>query len=233
MGAYKRSAQEFPDSSDGTAWRRESSDEIHRALAPLIDKTRSKMVRGDVVSIRDGASRVLQVAYAREPIATVHGRTPQSEVSEILSQKIRDDDDSIALFSAFGRVLTACANEVETLLLDPVQGDHRHPLHALMHIQALLATSVQGRQALQLVALMGRVLAAMNDRHETAAGSLDGLTTRQRQVMDLVLAGHPNKNIAADLAISQRTVENHRAAIMRKVGVKSLPELTRLAMNYV
>ncbi len=56
---------------------------------------------------------------------------------------------------------------------------------------------------------------------------------RQRQVMDLVLAGQPSKNIAADLGISQRTVENHRASIMRKAGVRSLPALARLALAAV
>ena len=56
------------------------------------------------------------------------------------------------------------------------------------------------------------------------------LTTRQRQILDLVLAGHPSKNIAADLGISQRTVDNHRAAIMRKTGSKSLPALIRTAL---
>lgn len=56
------------------------------------------------------------------------------------------------------------------------------------------------------------------------------LTSRQRQVLDLVLAGQPSKNIAADLGISQRTVDNHRAAIMRKTGSKSLPALVRTAM---
>ena len=57
-----------------------------------------------------------------------------------------------------------------------------------------------------------------------------GLTVRQRQIMDLVLAGHPSKNIAADLGISQRTVENHRNAIMTKTGSRSLPALARLAL---
>jgi two-component system, chemotaxis family, CheB/CheR fusion protein len=57
-----------------------------------------------------------------------------------------------------------------------------------------------------------------------------GLTARQKQIMELVLAGHPSKNIAADLGISQRTVENHRNAIMTRTGCKSLPALARLAL---
>jgi two-component system, chemotaxis family, CheB/CheR fusion protein len=65
---------------------------------------------------------------------------------------------------------------------------------------------------------------------ETAASSLAGLTARQRQIMDLVLAGHPSKNIAADLGVSQRTVENHRAAVMKKTGSRSIPALIRLAL---
>jgi DNA-binding CsgD family transcriptional regulator len=64
---------------------------------------------------------------------------------------------------------------------------------------------------------------------EAAATKIAGLTPRERQVMELVLAGHPSKNIAADLSISQRTVENHRASIMKKTGTKSLPGLARLA----
>jgi two-component system CheB/CheR fusion protein len=64
---------------------------------------------------------------------------------------------------------------------------------------------------------------------EIAAGAIAGLTPRQRQIMELVLAGHPSKNISADLGISQRTVENHRASIMEKTGSKSLPALARLA----
>jgi len=65
---------------------------------------------------------------------------------------------------------------------------------------------------------------------EAAANHMAALTPRQRQIMDLVLAGHPSKNIAADLGISQRTVETHRASIMKKTGAKSLPALARLAL---
>jgi two-component system CheB/CheR fusion protein len=66
--------------------------------------------------------------------------------------------------------------------------------------------------------------------HAEAAEHIAGLTLRQRQVMAMVLAGNPSKNIAADLGISQRTVENHRATIMKKTGARSLPALARLAV---
>lgn len=65
---------------------------------------------------------------------------------------------------------------------------------------------------------------------QDAARRVAGLTPRQRQIMGLVLAGHPSKIIAADLGISQRTVETHRASIMTRTGAGSLPELARLAL---
>jgi len=64
-----------------------------------------------------------------------------------------------------------------------------------------------------------------------AALKLAGLTARQREIMHCVLAGQPSKNIAADLGISQRTVENHRASIMQRTGAKSIPGLARLAVG--
>ncbi len=63
-----------------------------------------------------------------------------------------------------------------------------------------------------------------------AAAKIESLTSRQRDILEKVLAGSPSKNIAADLHISQRTVDNHRAAIMRKVGAKSLSALIRVAL---
>ena len=67
------------------------------------------------------------------------------------------------------------------------------------------------------------------ERSQAAAICLDGLTPRQHQIMDMVLAGERSKNIATDLGISRRTVENHRAMIMKKTGSKSIPALARLA----
>jgi two-component system CheB/CheR fusion protein len=58
--------------------------------------------------------------------------------------------------------------------------------------------------------------------------SLAKLTARECQVLDGVLSGKPNKIIAHDLGISQRTAEHHRASVMTKLGVKSLAALVRL-----
>jgi len=63
-----------------------------------------------------------------------------------------------------------------------------------------------------------------------AVDRIASLTPRDRQIMEMILAGRHNKEIAADLGLSQRTVENHRAAVMRKTGSKSLPALVRLAL---
>ncbi|MGA8399329.1 MAG: chemotaxis protein CheB [Stellaceae bacterium] len=88
----------------------------------------------------------------------------------------------------------------------------------------------------ELLASIERALEQSHDAtklsawRESAATHIAKLTPRQREIMELVLAGHPSKNIAADLGISQRTVENHRAAIMKKTGSKSLPELARLVL---
>jgi len=67
-------------------------------------------------------------------------------------------------------------------------------------------------------------------QREATAMILSTLTIRQQQIMQLVIDGHPSKNIAADLGISRRTVENHRATIMKKTGSHSLPALARLVL---
>lgn len=64
-----------------------------------------------------------------------------------------------------------------------------------------------------------------------AARQVETLTPREREVMDLVVAGHPNKVIAHRLDIALRTVEIHRARVMEKTGSRNLSELVRLALR--
>jgi two-component system response regulator FixJ len=67
------------------------------------------------------------------------------------------------------------------------------------------------------------------DRAGEAAVRLHALTPREREVLDGLAKGLPNKTIAYDLGISPRTVEIHRANVMTKLGVRSLSEALRIA----
>jgi len=62
------------------------------------------------------------------------------------------------------------------------------------------------------------------------AARLASLSARERQVLDGLIAGHPNKTIAHDLGISPRTVEVYRANLMTKMAARSLSELIRMAI---
>ena len=88
-----------------------------------------------------------------------------------------------------------------------------------------------------LIASVRRAIERSRARHAPVAGDPDAagarfaqLTDRERDVLGLLIEGHPNKIIAYNLGISPRTVELHRARVMSKTNAASLPELVRLAI---
>jgi FixJ family two-component response regulator len=86
-------------------------------------------------------------------------------------------------------------------------------------------------------ALVDAIRAALaSARNRGAVGAtgeaLARLSPRERQVLDLVIASKPNKIIADILGISIKTVELHRANMMGKLGVRSLPELMKVALGH-
>ena len=96
---------------------------------------------------------------------------------------------------------------------------------ALAKVQAL-----RRHQNEMLQPAKASVVRALFATREAAACRVATLTPREHEVLELVLAGRPNKIIAWELGISQRTVEKHRASIMHKTGSKSVPALARLAI---
>lgn len=76
-------------------------------------------------------------------------------------------------------------------------------------------------------------VALANARNGGSGGAalLAKLSPREKQVLDLVVASKPNKIIADILGISIKTVELHRANMMHKLGVRSVPELMKVALN--
>jgi two-component system CheB/CheR fusion protein len=195
---------------------------------------------GSVVFVVDDDN---QVCEAMRAVLEDDGhRVETYSTSEAFLEAYRPDQEGCLLLDAYLPGL----NGIE-LLRQLYNVNHRLPVIMItgnsevpMAVRAMKAGAVDfiekpiGRE--DLLAGVNSALEKARDSNklhgsrEAAAKAIDGLTTRQHQIMDLVLAGHPSKNIAADLGISQRTVENHRAAIMEKTGSKSLPALARLAL---
>ncbi|MEO7138352.1 MAG: response regulator transcription factor [Gemmatimonadales bacterium] len=79
--------------------------------------------------------------------------------------------------------------------------------------------------------IASRLREALRGEHETHAGTLSQLTAREREVLLGVAQGRTNKEIAAELGISHRTVETHRESLMRKLQIRTVAELTRFALG--
>ncbi len=86
----------------------------------------------------------------------------------------------------------------------------------LIAVRSALASDLERQQANSEIAQISAHLAK--------------LTAREREVLDGMVQGHPNKVIAYNLGVSQRTVEVHRARVMEKAGVRSLSDLVRMVL---
>lgn len=77
----------------------------------------------------------------------------------------------------------------------------------------------------------GRVRDADASELENLQSRFNTLSARQREVMELAVAGLSNKEIGSRLNISPKTVENHRAWVMERIGARNIAELVRIAMK--
>lgn len=68
-------------------------------------------------------------------------------------------------------------------------------------------------------------------RHEQARALVDGLSRRQRQILEALAKGRLNKQIAYELDLTERTIKMHRAAMLRGLGVRTVAEAIRIAIE--
>lgn len=70
-----------------------------------------------------------------------------------------------------------------------------------------------------------------DSRHERARALVDALSRRQRQILVALAKGQLNKQVAYDLGLTERTVKMHRAAMLRALGVRTVAEAIRIAIE--
>jgi DNA-binding NarL/FixJ family response regulator len=101
---------------------------------------------------------------------------------------------------------------------------------AIEELQQAIATVLRGKTYIT-PAFGEEVIARLWNREGELSGETEGLTDRQREILQLIIEGRGNKEIAGVIHVSVKTVEFHRARIMAKLGVKSVAELTKVALQ--
>jgi len=219
-----------------TSQRQITSDAANSALEPAADRASTIFVVDDDAALRETMCELLrQRGFAVQPFtdgaAFLSGYSPGQRgcllvdaimpgVSgiEVVARLKQDGIDLPAIVITGNGAVSMAVQAMKAGAVDFIEKPVRY--HELL-------AAIAG--AIEASLLVGGAKASQT----AATARISSLTSRQRQILDLVLAGHPSKNIAADLGISQRTVDNHRAAIMRKTGSKSVPALVRTALAAV
>jgi len=101
---------------------------------------------------------------------------------------------------------------------------------AASDLQAALEAVGRGGSFLS-PAISQQVVASYLRGEIPSADPLEGLSPRQREVLQLIAEGRSTKEIAADLSLSIKTVETHRAQIMERLGIRDVPGLVRFAIR--
>jgi two-component system response regulator NreC len=168
---------------------------------------------------------------ARDAVALVEAQQPDVVLMDILLP----GSNGIVATREIRRVSPNCRVLIYTALTEPV--------YAIEALSAGAAGYVLKNQGIEVLAVaideVARDLryiapaieeAIGQDRTRNGAkGGFERLSAREKEVFDLVVAGHTNRRIAGVLFISERTVETHRSRINRKLGIHSTAELIRFA----
>lgn len=202
------------------------------------------LVADDHMIVRSGIRHVLE----GEAGFVVVGEAGSATEALQSSRKLRPDvvvlDISMPGMSGLDITSRLRAESPETKVL--MLSMHDNPEYVLESVRAgahgyLLkdTAATELREAIRTVCrgesyfsppVASRLTAAVRGEQAARAG-LDQLTGREREVLLGITGGRTNKEIAAELGISHRTVETHRESLMRKLELRTVAELTRFALS--
>ncbi len=196
---------------------------VRRGILPLIASEWGWEVCGEAVQGRQAVSMALEL---KPDIVIVDVSMPELGGVEVTRQIKRDLPET--------EVLVFSGQESESLV---------HQLFAA-GARGFVMKSDAAQQLIPAIKALcnhqpffgARVTGIVFDQYLKAAtqpkqAAPDGLTPREREIVQLLAEGKSNKDVAAVLGISVKTVETHRAAVMRKLGFEAFSELVRYAVR--
>jgi two-component system, LuxR family, response regulator FixJ len=199
-----------PEKSVGRILVADDEDGVRTFLAESLERAGH-----EVTQVADGAA-ALRAAH-EEPFDVVLTdlRMPGTDgMTVVRTVRTEQPDVEVVVLTAFGDVATA----VEAMKLGAFDFFEKP-----FEDEVLIARI---KSAVEQVASTTNV-----DRQaQEIAGRVESLTPRERQVLEGLVAGQPNKVIGRELEISPRTVEIYRANVMMKMKASSVSELVRLAI---
>jgi DNA-binding NarL/FixJ family response regulator len=200
------------------------------------------LIADDHDVVRQGVRRILELergwtvcgeaTNGREAVALAVTLQPDIVVLDVSMSELNGVEVArrVKKLVPGARILILTMHDVDTMIADALKaGAHGYVLK-----------SDSGREIVSAIQsiLAGRTYVSkrLRDSDVTDAGkprgrSLDLLTGREREVLQLLTEGRANKEIAALLGISPKTAETHRARMMVKLGVHSIGELVRYAVR--
>ena len=197
----------------------------------------------DHVLILDGLRSALQSQY--EIVGVAKDGRALVEATERLKPDLVIVDISMPLLNGFEAAKQIKKNQPHTRVIFLSQ--HLNPAYlknalrlgasgyvlksgATEELQQAIATVQRGKTYIT-PAFGEDVIARLWNRDGELSEETESLTDRQREILQLIIEGRGNKEIADVIHVSVKTVEFHRARIMAKLGVKSVAELTKVALQ--
>jgi DNA-binding NarL/FixJ family response regulator len=205
------------------------------------------LIADDHSVVREGIRHVLgadsgfevigEAADGREALSLAISLEPDVIVLDLSMPVLSGLEAAVAIREAVpdARILVLSIHDHDEYVLQSVRaGAHGYlrkdssPAELRAAVRAVHSgASVFSPEVARALSAPGRVSGETTD----AAVRLTSLTTREREVLIEVASGATNKQIAARLGISVRTVESHREAVMRKLGIHGVAALTRFALD--
>lgn len=204
---------------------------IRNATAMLVDD--HAVVRAGIrllLESQPGVAVVAEASSAEEALEISLDRDPDVIVTDLSMEGLR----GAAVVDAFAerfpkaRILVLSMVDSPTDIrraIDAGASGYMLKGAAAAELPDAIARILNGERYVQPA--LGAMLATKAANPSTHADPVAELTERERGVLDLLVLGHTNVEIASLLFLSPRTVETHRASILRKLGVKSRADLVR------